>query len=260
MAAGHVGGGPHLVDLPPTYSAVITRARQFVHCYPTSDHSGLEFSALCTATHLWTPLKKQELNSGMWRWSGGPYAMTISAGSLTAANGYALSFDSSGLLTVTPRPITGSVVVNDRVYDGTTAATGTVTLNDVLAGDDIGTTGTVFTFTDRNAGTNRTVTISGTTLTGTDAGNYTLTMPATALADIIARLLVITADDQEKTQGNPDPALTFVIGGEGLVAGDTLSGALAREPGEFVGDYIIGQGTLDAEAAPKMTGQFLTLM
>jgi hypothetical protein len=104
----------------------------------------------------------------------------------------------------------------------------------------------VFTFTDRNAGTDRTVTITGTALTGADAGNYTLTMPATALADILARLLVITADDQEKTLGNPDPALTFVIGGEGLVEGDNLSGELAREPGEFVGNYSIGQGTLDA--------------
>ena len=121
-----------------------------------------------------------------------------------------------------------------------------MTLNGVIAGDDLGTAGTTFTFADKNAGLGKTVAIAGTTLTGTDAGNYTLTVPASALADILTRLLVISADNKEKTQGAPDPVLTFQVGGEGLVAGDMISGALAREPGEFVGDYSISQGTLDA--------------
>ncbi len=137
------------------------------------------------------------------------------------------------------------MTVNNRTYDGTTAGTGTVTLDGVIAGDDVGTTGTTFTFDSRNAGTGRTVTIAGTSLTGADAGNYTLTVPATALADILARVILVTADDQEKTQGTPDPSLTFVIGGDGLVEGDMLSGSLARDPGELIGDYRIGQGTLD---------------
>ncbi len=173
--------------------------------------------------------------------------VTIAGTSLTGADAgnYTLTVPATALADILARAITASVTVNNRTYDGTTAGTGTVTLDGVIAGDDVGTTGTTFTFDSRNAGTGRTVTIAGTSLTGADAGNYTLTVPATALADILARVILITADDQEKTQGTPDPSLTFVIGGDGLVEGDMLSGSLARDPGELIGDYRIGQGTLD---------------
>lgn len=178
--------------------------------------------------------------------AGGPYVMTINQGTLATSRGYALALDSAGLLTVTSKPITGAVTVNNKTYDGSRTGTGTVTLDGVVTGDTVGTTGTIFTFADKNAGTGKTVAIAGTTLTGADAGNYTLTVPASALADIIARVLVITADDKQKLQGAPDPALTFQVGGQGLVAGHAISGALAREPGESFGDYAITRGTLDA--------------
>ncbi len=174
--------------------------------------------------------------------------VTVTGTTLTGADAgnYTLTVPASVLADILARAITASVSVDDRAYDGTTNATGTVTLDGVIAGDDIGTTGTIFTFDNANAGTDRIVIVTGTTLTGADAGNYTLTVPASALADILPRLLVITADEQEKTQGSPDPELTFEVGGQGLVAGDSLSGALAREAGEFVGNYAITQGTLDA--------------
>ena len=136
--------------------------------------------------------------------------------------------------------------VNDKTYDGTTVGSGTVSLSGVVAGDDLGTSGTTFTFSDKNAGTDKTVTIGGTALTGADAGNYTLTVPASALADILARLLVISADDQEKAEGTSDPSLTYQVGGEGLVSGDALSGVLERALGEEPGAYAIQQGSLDA--------------
>lgn len=145
------------------------------------------------------------------------------------------------------REVNVPLTVNNKTYDGTTTGTGTVTLNGVLSGDTVGTAGTTFTFADKNAGTGKTVAVAGTTLTGADAGNYTVTVPASALADILARLLVIAAEDQRKTQGSEDPALTFQIGGDGLVAGDTLSGVLARELGEEAGSYAINQGTLSAD-------------
>ena len=162
------------------------------------------------------------------------------------AGNYTLTVPASALADILAKAITASVAVNNKTYDGNRTGTGTVTLNGVVSGDTVGTTGTTFTFADKNAGTGKTVAIAGTTLTGGDAGNYTLTVPASALADILARLLIISADNQEKAQGAPDPALTFRIGGEGLVAGESLSGALARVAGELAGDYAITQGNLDA--------------
>ena len=66
---------------------------------------------------------------------------------------------------------------------------GSVSLSGVVSGDTIGTTSGTFTFADKNAGTNKTVNVSGVTLTGTDAGNYSLSIPATALADIFQKAL-----------------------------------------------------------------------
>jgi hypothetical protein len=82
--------------------------------------------------------------------------------------------------------VTG-IGAQDKVYDGTTAATLTGTpgtLVGVLSGDTVtlGSTA-VGTFADPNIGANKTVTVSGQTLGGPSAGNYTLMEP-TATASI----------------------------------------------------------------------------
>ena len=58
------------------------------------------------------------------------------------------------------------------------------------------------------------------------------------------RPIIVTADDLRKLLGQPDPALTYRLGGQGLVNGDTLLGALSRAPGESVGSYLIDIGNL----------------
>jgi hypothetical protein len=174
--------------------------------------------------------------------------VTVSGTTLTGADAgnYTLTVPASALADIFAKAITASVDVNDKTYDGTTAGTGTVSLNGVVVGDDLGTSGTTFTFSDKNAGTGKTVTVSGTTLTGADAGNYTLTVPVSALADIFARILVISADDQEKLEGAADPAFTYSVGGQGLVSGDLIEGALERVSGEDPGSYAINRGNLHA--------------
>ncbi|WP_120716953.1 YDG domain-containing protein [Tsuneonella amylolytica] len=171
----------------------------------------------------------------------------------TDAGNYTLTGTSTALADILAKAITGSVSVNDKVYDGTIAATGTVTLTGVVAGDAVSTTGTTFTFVDPNAGTDKTVRAAGTSLAGVDSGNYTLTLPTTALADILRRAIEIVAVDGSKSQGQIDPALTYTVGGAGLVAGDSLTGTLQRAPGEIVGNYAIGQGSVTAGANYTIT-------
>ena len=48
-------------------------------------------------------------------------------------------------------------------------------------------------FNDKNVGIAKPVNVSGITLTGTDAGNYTFNTTATTSADITARALSVTA-------------------------------------------------------------------
>ena len=91
----------------------------------------------------------------------------------------------------------------------------------------------------------------------TDAGTYSIYYYAegddahddsevfgglTFTVEIGAKEVTVTADDQSKTYGDADPALTYTA--SGLVGTDTLTGALARAEGENVGSYAITQGTL----------------
>src|SRR5205823_1412692 len=77
--------------------------------------------------------------------------------------------------------------------------------------------------------------------------NYTISFTGHDLV-IDAATLAIAADHKTKTYGAADPALTYVATGFqfGDTAATVLTGALARAPGENVGNYAISQGTLVA--------------
>ena len=84
---------------------------------------------------------------------------------------------------ITPASLTVTgITASDKVYDGTTNATITVSnaaLHGVISGDDVilSTAGASGAFTDPDAGTNKTVLVSGLSLSGADATNYLLLPP-----------------------------------------------------------------------------------
>ena len=136
---------------------------------------------------------------------------------------------------INPRPITGGVTAISRAYDSTSEATiGQRTLTGVVGADAVVYSGGSASFADPNVGVGKSVTARGLTLTGADAGNYSVNGTATTIANISARALTATATDAGKVYGETDPALTFALGGAGLVGGDMLSGALVRAQGEGV--------------------------
>ena len=97
---------------------------------------------------------------------------------------------SAATLTVT------GITASDKVYDGTTDATidtTNATLTGFVTGDDVvlDVTGATGTFVDKNAGTDKTVTLSGLALMGADAGNY-IVIPPTATANISAAMLTMS--------------------------------------------------------------------
>ena len=67
------------------------------------------------------------------------------------------------------------MIFSDKVYDGTTLATATsgVSFAGVLTGDQVQIAGS-FAFSDKNVGTNKSVTASGMTISGADSANYYL--------------------------------------------------------------------------------------
>ena len=86
---------------------------------------------------------------------------------------------------ITPAPLTVSgVTAQDKVYNANTAAivnTSSVALVGVFSGDTVNlNSGTALgTFGSMSVGTGITVTVSGFKITGTQAGDYTLTQPTT---------------------------------------------------------------------------------
>ena len=93
------------------------------------------------------------------------------------------------------------------------------------------------------------------------SSNYTVSY-VSANDVISARPLTVTADAKTQTYGNAVPTLTYAIGGQGLVNGDTLSGGLATTASTTagVGTYAITQGTLtNSNYAVTYTGAALTI-
>jgi len=189
--------------------------------------------------------------------AAGTYAFAdknAAAGKTVTASGVALAGADSANYQLDPlaaavadilrKTITATVAVNNKTYDGTAAATGTVSLTGVVAGDTV-TGGGTYSFADANAGVGKTVAVAGVALSGADAANYNLTAPAsTAIADILRRQIAVRADDKTKLFGQLDPAFTFSITSGSLVGGDDFTGSLAREIGDAFGDYQITQGTV----------------
>jgi hypothetical protein len=86
------------------------------------------------------------------------------------------------------------------------------------------------------------------------SANYALTFNEGILA-ITPRPITVTADNLTRIYGNANPTLTFAVGGQGLVNGDTLTGALATaaKATTGVGNVAITQGSLAASANYALT-------
>ncbi len=124
---------------------------------------------------------------------------------------YILTQPTNVTVTITARGVTiTGLSASSKVHDGTTKAsiTGTAVLNGKIAGDNLTVINGTAAFDNANAGTGKTVIFSGFSLSGTDAGNYTLSaQPASVKANITAKPIVktnqtITAKNFTKAYGD----------------------------------------------------------
>lgn len=152
----------------------------------------------------------------------------------------------NGVITPKPTEIV-AVAISDKVYDGTTSGSilGTPMLDGVVGGDVVSVSGTgICTFLSKDVGTNVQASISGYSLSGAHAGNYTL-LPTTLMANIVPKPIVVTAANSSKVYGDVDPTFTFSNSPD-LLSGDTFTGSLSRNAGENAATYTITQGSLSA--------------
>ena len=176
-----------------------------------------------------------EYNYSQYGDKGNSY--TITPKGLTS-NNYDITF-SPGTLTVNAKQVglewanTSSLTYNGSAQKPSATAIGTVN------GDAITVS---VTGEQTAAGTGYTATASS--LSGDKAGNYVLPETKTTTFSIGKKALTVTAEDKTMNAGGNTPELTYTS--EGLVSGDSFTGALTRDEGDAVGSYTIKQGTLSA--------------
>ncbi|KAG1394274.1 hypothetical protein G6F59_014217 [Rhizopus arrhizus] len=125
------------------------------------------------------------------------------------------------LANITPKALTGAITAAGKTYDGTTAADTSGSLNGVVQGDTVALT-TTGAFADKNAAIGKLVNVSG-SLTGADAGNYTVSANGTTTATIAARLLNGALGALDKVyDGNTVATVTGADAIAGIIAGDSL--------------------------------------
>ena len=191
-------------DAVPALTATITG---FVNGEDTNVLSGApDLSTTATAT---SPV------------AGSPYTISVTNGTLMATN-YDFAFV-SGTLTVTTASVTGHITASDKTYDGTPTATiASRSLDGVIGSDDVSLTGGAASFDNKNVGTGKSVTATGLSLSGADAGNYTLaSSSASTTASINARALVVSATGSDKVYDGT--ASASVILSDNRVSGDNFT-------------------------------------
>src|SRR5262249_48140859 len=98
---------------------------------------------------------------------------------------------------ITARTLTINAIAANKTYDGTAAATATLSDNRV-SGDVLTLSYAGATFSDKNAGTGKSVTITGVSVSGADAANYAYSSTASATANISSRALTVSASGVNK--------------------------------------------------------------
>jgi hypothetical protein len=133
--------------------------------------------------------------------------------------------NASGTLDIGQLTVTGGFTTPaSKVYDGTASAVVlTRTLENAVAGDDVGLSGGTASFADRSAGIGKVVTLSGASLSGADAHNYLLGSVATATAEIERKPVTGSFDVADKAYDGTTDATIAARSLSGGIPGDDVN-------------------------------------
>ena len=153
-------------------------------------------------------------------------AISSSVGSLASDYSFSAPSIASVAATISPKALSGSIVVAGKTYDASTAANiSSRSLSGVIGVEDVSYIGGVASFADKNAGLAKVVTATGLSLAGADAGNYSVNSSASTTAAISKADLTVSSTAVSKTyDGTLSAAGTAVVSAGTLFSGDTLSG------------------------------------
>ncbi|MGK5051977.1 YDG domain-containing protein [Janthinobacterium sp. RB2P8] len=171
---------------------------------------------------------------------------TVNFGAATLSDGngganYSVTLVGNGSSTITPRVLNASATGVDRVYDTSTNA-GVTLRDDRIAGDVLTLSNTSASFADKNAGSNKVITVKGIAAGGADAGNYSLaSTTATTTASITPATLQVTGVSVQ--QRSYDRSLNALLAGTPTVTalGSDVVSVLGTGSGSYA-DKNAGTG------------------
>ena len=154
-------------------------------------------------------------------------AKTVNISGITIAgtnmNDYTLENNAASVTaTITPAPLIITAVTNTKTYDSTTTAAATPTVSGLQGSDAV--TGLAESYSDANAGTGKTLSVSAYLVNDGNGGkNYLVTTAANSMGVITKTSLTITAMTNTKTyDGATSATATPTV--SGLLGSDTATG------------------------------------
>lgn len=180
---------------------------------------------------------------------------TVGTSKTVLTSGFALSGRDAGKYTlISPIPVANitratltisGVTAYNKVYDGTTNATidaESGSLDGIFGSDVVRlvSTGAIGTFEDKNAGTDKSVSINGFTLSGADRGNYILSQPSSTanITPVEVTIYDVTANNKvydgttEATLNTESAVL------EGIIEPDNVILVTTEATGSFEDQYL----------------------
>ncbi|MBT9488591.1 MAG: filamentous hemagglutinin N-terminal domain-containing protein [Rubrivivax sp.] len=160
-------------------------------------------------------------------------AVAVSGGALAGADArnYTLLNPTGATgANITPRSVTAVYTGGSKVYDGSSTAPVTGSVNGLVSGDSVALDQTAVFSGGKNAGDNKAIAVSAITLAGTDGGNYQLNnTTAVASGNVTSRPVVveglsISAEDRVYDGSTQVVVQVQATEGAGVRAGDLIDG------------------------------------
>jgi hypothetical protein len=147
------------------------------------------------------------------------------------------------------------VTAASKTYDAQTDATISGGVIAPISGDAVtlDISGRTGVFADKNVGASKSVTVSGYTISGADAGNYSLVQPTGVTADITARSLAVTGATAASKTYDRLVIATISGGVVSVISGDDVALDVAGRSGVFA-DRNVGTGKSVTVSGYAITG------
>jgi hypothetical protein len=180
---------------------------------------------------------------------------TISRGTLGASSDYNISRVETASFDVTPRHILVNAKVQSKKYGENDPDLAYTVGGDGLHGSD-SLIGSLSTNSNGHVG-KWNISMGSVAVRNSD---YVIDDFMDADYSVTTRPITVVAQAKSKKYGESDPALTYTVGGDGLVGTDALSGALDHTSTGHVGTWAVNQGTLtNPDYAVTFTGADYTV-